>query len=110
VQVIAQHGWVKTEGLPFRDKDHAWFASFATRDNPQMVVVVFVEHGGHGGVDAAPLAKLLYESRFNKEIENANLDLTNPDTLEQIKEGQIPVPGQVKKAPAQSTPTGPLGH
>jgi penicillin-binding protein 2 len=110
VQVIAQHGWVKTEGLPFRDKDHAWFASFATRDNPQMVVVVFVEHGGHGGVDAAPLAKMLYESRFNKEIENANLDLTNPDTLEQIKEGQIPIPGQVKKAPAQSTPTGPLGH
>jgi penicillin-binding protein 2 len=110
VQVIAQHGWVKTEGLPFRDKDHAWFASFATRDNPQMVVVVFVEHGGHGGVDAAPLAKMLYESRFNKEIENANLDLTNPDTLEQIKEGQIPMPGQVKKAPAQSTPTGPLGH
>jgi penicillin-binding protein 2 len=110
VQVIAQHGWVKTEGLPFRDKDHAWFASFATRDNPQMVVVVFVEHGGHGGVDAAPLAKLLYESRFNKEIQNANLDLTNPDTLEQIKEGQIPVPGQVKKAPAQTTPTGPLGH
>src|SRR6185503_18469332 len=29
VQVIAQHGWVRTEGLPFKHKDHAWFASFA---------------------------------------------------------------------------------
>jgi penicillin-binding protein 2 len=68
VQVIAQHGWVKTEGLPFRSKDHAWFASFAPRDNPQLVVVVFVEHGGHGGADAAPLAKLLYEARFQQQV------------------------------------------
>ena len=97
VQVIAQHGWVRTEGLPFKDKDHAWFASFAPVDNPQMVVVVFVEHGGHGGVDAAPLAKLLYEARFRQQISTANLDLTNPDTIERIKEGEIPVPGQETK-------------
>jgi penicillin-binding protein 2 len=110
VQVIAQHGWVKTEGLPFRSKDHAWFASFAPRDNAKMVVVVFVEHGGHGGVDSAPLAKLLYESKFKQQIQDANFDLTNPQTLEKIKEGQIPVPGQVTKAPAQTAPGGNLGH
>jgi penicillin-binding protein 2 len=104
VQVIAQHGWVKSEGLPFRSKDHAWFASFAPRDNPQMVVVVFVEHGGHGGVDAAPLAKMLYGSRFHQQLQDAHLDLTDPDTLEQIKEGQIPVPGQTKKAPTRAEP------
>jgi penicillin-binding protein 2 len=108
VQVIAQHGWVKTEGLPFRDKDHAWFASYATRDNPQMVVVVFVEHGGHGGVDSAPLAKLLYESRFQQQLQNAHLDLTNPETLEMIREGQIPVPGQAPKRP-EAVPAG-SGH
>ncbi len=111
VQVIAQHGWVKTEGLPYKYKDHAWFASFAPKDNPQMVVVVFVEHGGHGGVDAAPLAKLLYESRFREQVLNANLDLSNPDTLQAIKEGQAPVPGQVKKAPAAQEGSNPnLGH
>ena len=111
VQVIAQHGWVKTEGLPYKYKDHAWFASFAPKDNPQMVVVVFVEHGGHGGVDAAPLAKLLYESRFREQVLNANLDLSNPDTLEAIKEGQAPVPGQIKKAPAATAGSNPnLGH
>src|SRR5215212_9387962 len=92
VQVIAQHGWVKTEGLPFKYKDHAWFASFASRDDPQMVVVVFVEHGGHGGVDAAPLAKLLYEARFSQRVQDAHLDLTNPETLEKIKEGDLPLP------------------
>jgi len=63
VQVIAQKGWFSTAGLPFMSRDHAWFASYAPSDNPQMVVVVFVEHAGaHGGTDAAPLAKLLYQS------------------------------------------------
>ena len=94
VQVIAQHGWVRTEGLAFRERDHAWFASFAPRDNPQMVVVVFVEHGGHGGVDAAPLAKMLYEARFKDQGTSTRLDLTDPETLEKIKEGDMPVPGR----------------
>ena len=92
VQVIAQHGWVKTEHLPFKYKDHAWFASFAPLNNPQMVVVVFVEHGGHGGTDAAPLAKMLYESRFRDTVNGARLDLSNPETLQQIKEGELPLP------------------
>jgi len=109
VQVIAQHGWVKTEGLPYKYKDHAWFASYASKDNPQMVVVVFVEHGGHGGVDAAPLAKLLYESRFRDQMQHSNLDLSNPDTLEAIKDGQAPIPGQVKRAPAAAAGSNP-GH
>jgi penicillin-binding protein 2 len=102
VQVIAQHGWVKAEGLPFRYRDHAWFASYAPGapdDTPQMVVVVFVEHGGHGGVDAAPLANMLYQSRFRQQVQNTTLDLSNPETLQAIKEGDAPVPGQMPKAP-----------
>ncbi len=94
VQVIAQHGWVKAEHLPFKYRDHAWFASFAPRDNTQMVVVVFVEHGGHGGSDAAPLAKSLYEARFQREIKTATLNLSDPETLQKLKEGDLPVPGQ----------------
>jgi penicillin-binding protein 2 len=110
VQVIAQSGWFSTAGMPFMSRDHAWFASYAPNDNPQMVVVVFVEHAGtHGGVDSAPLAKLLYESRFQQQIGDARLDLTNPDTLEQIREGKIPVPGQVPKAPPEPVNSN-LGH
>jgi penicillin-binding protein 2 len=95
VQVIAQHGWVKAESLPFKYRDHAWFASYApgaADASPQMVVVVFVEHGGHGGSDAAPLAKMLYESRFKDRVTSARLDLENPETLEKIKEGELPLP------------------
>ncbi|MDQ3281019.1 MAG: penicillin-binding protein 2 [Acidobacteriota bacterium] len=92
VQVIGYGGRVKAEALPFRYRDHAWFASFAPLNNPQLVVVVFVEHGGHGGTDAAPLAKMIYEARFRDTVNGARLDLSNPETLEQIREGELPLP------------------
>lgn len=63
-QVIRQETRVDSGDLPFRYRDHAWFTSFAPVDDPRLVVVVFVEHGGHGGSSAAPLAKLLYERYF----------------------------------------------
>ncbi len=104
-QVIAQSGWFSTAGLPFMQRDHAWFVSYATRSSPQLVVAVFVEHAGqHGGTDAAPLAKMLYESRFK-----ASLDLTNPETLQAIREGKLPVPGQETKAPPVP-PNSNFGH
>jgi penicillin-binding protein 2 len=101
VQVIAQSGWFSTAGLPFMQRDHAWFVSYATVESPQMVIAIFVEHAGaHGGTDAAPLAKMMYESKFKQQIETEALDLNNPETLEMIREGKLPVPGQEKKAPA----------
>jgi penicillin-binding protein 2 len=40
-----------------RMEDHAWFVAYAPADNPRLAVAVLVEHGGHGGEDAAPLAR-----------------------------------------------------
>jgi penicillin-binding protein 2 len=37
-------------------RTHAWFAGFAPVENPQLAIVVLVEHGGHGGTEAAPIA------------------------------------------------------
>ena len=39
---------------------------FAPRDHPQISGVVFVEHGGHGGTTAAPIAKHVLETFFAK--------------------------------------------
>jgi len=64
VQVVEQVTWLDSDELPYERRDHAWFASFAPLDDPQLVVVVFVEHGGHGSQAAAPLAKLVYETYF----------------------------------------------
>ncbi|MGA1797068.1 MAG: penicillin-binding protein 2 [bacterium] len=38
-------------------REHAWFVAFAPFDNPEIAVVVFLEHGGQGGQSSAPLAK-----------------------------------------------------
>ncbi len=54
-------GYLKTEQLAYFNRDHAWFVSYAPVDNPQLAIAVLVEHGGHGGDAAAPMAKKVYE-------------------------------------------------
>ncbi|HTZ18269.1 MAG TPA: penicillin-binding protein 2 [Dissulfurispiraceae bacterium] len=44
--------------------DHAWFVAFAPVDKPEVALSVFVEHGGHGGSAAAPIAKRAIEAYF----------------------------------------------
>lgn len=52
------------EDIPEKFRDHAWFVAFAPLENPEIAVVALVEHGGHGGSAAAPLAKAVIESYF----------------------------------------------
>lgn len=51
----------------FRLRDHAWFASYAPAENPEIVLIVFLQHGGHGGSDAAPVAMEIYEKYFSRD-------------------------------------------
>jgi len=65
----------------WRDRDHAWFAGFAPFESPRLTVVVFLEHGGSGGKDAAPIARRVIEG-YHQEIEpifdtQARLNLNN---------------------------------
>jgi penicillin-binding protein 2 len=48
-------------------EDHSWFAGFGNRDNPEIAVVVFVEHGGKGGVAAAPIARQIFKAYFDRK-------------------------------------------
>lgn len=63
-QVVQQRTWIRSDDLARDQRDHAWFTSFAPAARPELVVVVFVEHGGHGSEAAAPLAKLIYDTHF----------------------------------------------
>jgi len=47
--------------------DHAWFVAFAPKESAQIAVVVLVEHGGHGGSAAAPIAKKIISRFFELE-------------------------------------------
>ena len=68
-QVVGRETNIKGAADPERYRDHAWFAGFGPVDKPEMVVVVFVENGGHGNLAAAPLAKALFETRLGKAPE-----------------------------------------
>jgi len=46
--------------------DHAWFVAFAPVNKPKITVAVLVEHGGHGGSVAAPIAKRIIEEYFKE--------------------------------------------
>lgn len=50
------------ENIPKKFRDHAWFVAFAPVESPKIAVVVLVEHMGHGGSAAAPLAKEVIET------------------------------------------------
>ena len=52
---------------------HAWFVCYAPADAPKIVVAVFLENGGQGSYNAAPLARQVLETYFG-------LPLTPPPT------------------------------
>jgi len=70
-QVVALEKFkeVEEEDVAYLHRDHAWFTSFAPAENPEIAVTVLVEHGGHGGSAAAPVAKKVLEKYFAKKTE-----------------------------------------
>ncbi|TAK18007.1 MAG: penicillin-binding protein 2 [Acidobacteria bacterium] len=67
-QVISNEGRAAAKGRTDKNlEDNAWFVFFAPRDNPQIAGAVFVEHGGHGGTTATPIAKHVLETFFAKQ-------------------------------------------
>lgn len=86
-QVVAQETRTDNEDLPPEYRDHAWFASFAPVDDPRLVVVVLVEHGGAGSKAAAPLARALYLEYFGDALEQRRRQLA--DRAEGAPEGAV---------------------
>ncbi len=90
-QVFAGSAGAKDEDLPPEMRDHAWFVGFAPRDDPRVSFAIIVEHGGHGGEAAAPIARRVLERFFETEEEPAaprvppgqvaDARTTNPDVF-----------------------------
>ncbi|KAF5044067.1 Penicillin binding protein transpeptidase domain protein [anaerobic digester metagenome] len=82
---------VRTENLAYEHRDHAWIATWGEKAGKRLVVVVMVEHGGHGGSDAGPVARRVYDKFFG----------TAPGSAPVVPAGQtapatpgVAVPGQ----------------
>lgn len=63
-QVVRQEYHESGKKLKPRLEDHAWFTAYAPYKNPELVVTVMIEHGGHGGAVAAPLARNIIRHWF----------------------------------------------
>jgi penicillin-binding protein 2 len=57
----------RTSSNAAHHQDHAWFMGYAPFENPEIAVAVFVEHGGHGGSSAAPVARAVIDAWAEKQ-------------------------------------------
>jgi penicillin-binding protein 2 len=67
-QVIEMKGaYLKSEQLSYHNRDHAWFVAYGPVENPRVALAILVEHGGHGGAAAAPIAKKVFETFASRQ-------------------------------------------
>ena len=64
IEVAGKTGTVQND----ESDDHATFAGFAPATNPKIVVAVYIENAGFGGLSAAPLASLIMEKYLRGKI------------------------------------------
>ena len=69
---------LKTNQIPYKQRDHAWYVAFGPYKDPRYAVSILVEHGGSGSSTAAPIAKKLFKSiidrhELREEIRKKNL-------------------------------------
>lgn len=66
-------------------RSHAWFAGFAPAANPELAVVVILEHGGHGGKYAAPIATQILDEALGHAATTAQLPRTDAVVAERAR-------------------------
>ena len=62
---------MKEHELEYFQRSQAWLTTYAPYKNPQYVVTILVEHGGHGGSAAGPMAGKIYDKLIELGYMNA---------------------------------------
>ncbi|CAA6811839.1 MAG: Cell division protein FtsI [Peptidoglycan synthetase] (EC [uncultured Sulfurovum sp.] len=57
---------MKESQMDYYSRSHAWLTTYAPYENPKYVVTVLIEHGGHGGSAAGPIAAEIYNWMANE--------------------------------------------
>ena len=55
---------MREEDMEYYQRSHAWLTTYGPYENPQYVVTVLVEHGGHGGSEGGPIASKIYDKLY----------------------------------------------
>ncbi|MEW5914699.1 MAG: penicillin-binding protein 2 [Thermodesulfobacteriota bacterium] len=82
----------KEENVPWKYRSHALFVAYAPAEDPRIAVAVVVEHGGHGGSDAAPVAAAVLRAYFGLPPVPIKLGPQGPDAP-QLRVPAPPQPG-----------------
>jgi len=78
VVVCGKTGTVENYYKGVKQKDHAFFAAFAPRQNPKIAIAVICENAGFGSNSSAPIASLMIEKYLKDSI-------TEPDRIAKIE-------------------------
>jgi penicillin-binding protein 2 len=62
---------MKEHELEYFQRSQAWLTTYAPYKNPQYAVTILVEHGGHGGSAAGPMAGKIYDKLIELGYMNA---------------------------------------
>jgi penicillin-binding protein 2 len=76
--VCGKTGTVENYYKGIKQKDHAFFAAFAPRENPRIAIAVICENAGFGSNSSAPIASLMIEKYLKDSI-------TEPDRKAKIE-------------------------
>ena len=70
--ICGKTGTVENAYKGVKQKDHAFFAAFAPRENPKIAIAVICENAGFGATSAAPIASFMIEQYLNDSITGAD--------------------------------------
>lgn len=70
-QVFKHSAGIDADKMLKAERDHAWFVGYAPADRPLVAFAIVVEHGGHGGTTAAPIARRVLEVYFAERADEA---------------------------------------
>ncbi|MEO8962201.1 MAG: penicillin-binding protein 2 [Ginsengibacter sp.] len=95
IVVCGKTGTVENYYKGVKQKDHAFFAAFAPRNNPRIAIAVICENAGFGSTSSAPIASLMIEKYLKDSIigperkakveQIAKLNLMPPRIVAEIK-------------------------
>ncbi len=57
---------IKEEDMEYYTRSHAWLTTYGPYKNPQYIVTVLVEHGGHGGSAGGKIVSSIYDKLLEK--------------------------------------------
>ncbi|MGB6684458.1 MAG: penicillin-binding protein 2, partial [Candidatus Acidiferrum sp.] len=79
-------------------KDNSWFVGYAPRRNPEIVVAVLVQGGGHGSEAAGPVVRDVIKAYYDKMAKKTQGQLTALDKQYDLDRG-APAAAAIQKQP-----------